>query len=60
MGRDGTKPIPSIRSIGYRVILKVSVSTKNPIPIPSTFGYFSDTYMHVYYNNKLPWNSKGT
>ena len=41
--RDGTKPIPSTRSIGYRVNLKVSVSPKNPIPIPSTFRYFFDT-----------------
>ena len=54
MSRDGTKPIPSTRSIGYRVIFKVSVSAKNPIPIPSTFRYYFDTfsilYMHVYYN----------
>ena len=61
--RDGTKPIPSTRSIGYRVIFKVSVSAKNPIPIPSTFRYYFDTfsilYMHVYYN-KLQWDSKST
>ena len=31
--RDGTKSIPSTRCIGYRVIFKVSVSQKNPIPI---------------------------
>ena len=61
--RDETKPIPNTRSIGYRVIFKVSVSTKNPIPIPSTFRYYFDTfsilYMHVYYN-KLQWDSKST
>ena len=54
---DGTKPIPSTRSIGYRVNFKVSVSPKNPIPIPSTFRYNFDTfsilYMHVYYKIKL-------
>ena len=54
---DGTKPIPSTRSIGYRVNFKVSVSPKNPIPIPSTFRYCFDTfsilYMHVYYKIKL-------
>ena len=41
--RDGTKPIPSTRSIGYRVNFKVSVSPKNPIPISSTFRYYFDT-----------------
>ena len=41
--RDGTKPIPSTRSIGYRVNIKVSVSPKNPMPIPSTFRYHFDT-----------------
>ena len=46
--RDGTKPIPSTRSIGYRVIFKVSVSTKNPIPIPSTFRYYFDTFSILY------------
>ena len=52
--RDGTKPIPSTRSIGYRVNFKVSVSPKNLIPIPSTFRYYFDTfpilYILVYYN----------
>ena len=55
--RDGTKPIPSTRSIGYRVNFKVSVSPKNPIPIPSTFRYYFDTfsilYKHGYFNIKL-------
>ena len=55
--RDGTKPIPSTRSIGYRVKFKVSVSPKNPIPIPSTFRYYFDTfsilYKHGYFNIKL-------
>ena len=55
--RDGTKPIPSTRSIGYRVNFKVSVSPKNPIPIPSPFRYYFDTfsilYMYGYFNIKL-------
>ena len=55
--RDGTKPKPSTRSIGYRVIFKVSVSPKNPIPIPSTFRYYFDTfsilYNYGYFNIKL-------
>ena len=55
--RDGTKPIPNTRSIGYRLNFKVSVSPKNPIPIPSTFRYYFDTfsilYNHGYFNIKL-------
>ena len=55
--RDGTKPIPSTRSIGYRVNFKVSVSPKNPIPIPSTFRYYFDTFSilckYRYFNIKL-------
>ena len=62
--RDGTKPIPSTRSIGYRVNFKVSVSPINPIPIPSTFRYYFDTfpilYILVYYNNELRYNSNRT
>ena len=46
--RVGTKPIPSTRSIGYRVNFKVSVSPKNPIPIPSTFRYYFDTFSILY------------
>ena len=49
--KDGTKLIPSTRSIGYRVSFKVSVSPKYPIPIPRSFQYYFDTfsilYMHV-------------
>ena len=55
--RDGTKLIPSTRSIGYRVNFKVSLSPKNQIPIQSTFRYYFDTfpilYILVYYKDEL-------
>ena len=44
--RDGTKPIPNTRSIGYRVNFKVSVSPKNPLLITSTFRYYFDTFRY--------------
>ena len=42
--RDGTKPIPGTRSIGYRFNFKVSVSPIIPMPIQSTFRYYFDTF----------------
>ena len=58
VNRDGTKPLPSTLSIGYPVNLKVSVSPKNLIPIPSTFRYYFDNfpmliYIFVYCNDEL-------
>ena len=42
LGRNRYRVL-EISGIGYRVNFKVSVSPKNPIPIPSTFRYYFDT-----------------
>ena len=51
--REGTKPIPRTRNIGYRVNFKISVSLINPIPIPSTFRYNTSSYIIMMSRNKI-------